>query len=132
VNELKIEVLTPQEQVFAGTVDAVVLPIADGWIGILPGHTPFAARLLPGQVVIRIADDERLLATIGGIVALQGETLRLLTGAAALDRDLATLEQEVRAHFEELAAAEREAEKHFERVYRQLAGTFARRPKLDQ
>jgi F-type H+-transporting ATPase subunit epsilon len=123
-----LEVLTPQATVFAEVVDAVIVPLPDGWKGILPGHAPFCARLMAGQVLARCKGRERLLATIGGTLAVAGDTVTILTGAAALDRGFETLEQEVRDHAERLAEAEREAEKQFDRVYRQMARTLHRRP----
>ena len=56
---MRLEVLTPQAVVFEGEVDAVVAPLPDGWIGVLPGHSPFLARLMRGQVLLRNGDGEQ-------------------------------------------------------------------------
>lgn len=120
--------LTPQTTVFAGPIEALTVPLADGWQGIWPGHRPFYARLMAGQIVLRVGAQERRIATLGGTLAVDGSSATVLTGAAALDLDLTRLEQGVEAQIEQNAVAEKEAEKHFNRVYRQLARTFNQRP----
>jgi F-type H+-transporting ATPase subunit epsilon len=121
---MRLEVLTPQAVVFEGEVDTVVAPLPDGWIGVLPGHAPFTARLMRGQVVFRRDGRDRTLATIGGSVAVKDDTITLLTGAAVLDATFDELEASLGAEAEQVRAMEREAERHFDRVYRTLADTL--------
>jgi F-type H+-transporting ATPase subunit epsilon len=127
VKHLRLEVLTPEGAVFDAEVDAVVVPLADGWQGILPGHLGFHARLMRGEVLLRAGGQERMLATLGGTIMVQGGTVTILTGTAALDRNLEALEHELSGEARRLADMEREAEKHFDRVYRQMARTFTPR-----
>lgn len=124
---LRLEVLTPETSVFDAEVDAVVVPLADGWLGVLPGHASFQARLMRGEVVVRIGAETRVLATLGGAVLVEAGTVTILTGSAALDRNLEVLEQEISGQAQRLTAMEQEAEKHFDRVYRQMARTFQHR-----
>jgi F-type H+-transporting ATPase subunit epsilon len=124
VKTLRLAVFTPQATVFAAAVDAVIVPISDGWLGVFPGHAPFQSRLMRGEVLFRVDGKERLLATLGGTIAVDGETVTILTGVAALDRDMETLEREISEEVQRLTALEQEAEKHFNRVYRQMARTF--------
>lgn len=121
---LRLEVLTPQAVVFEGEVDEVGAPLPDGWIGLLPGHLPFTARLMRGQVVFRDGDRERVVATIGGSIDMKGDLITLLTGAAALDLTFADLEASLGSEAEQIRAMEQEAERHFDRVYRTLADTL--------
>ncbi len=121
---LRLTVLTPQATVFAAAVDAVIVPIPDGWLGVLPGHAPFQSRLMRGEVLFRTDGKERVLATLGGTLAVDRDTVTILTGVAALDRTVETLEREISEEVQRLAALEQEAEKHFNRVYRQMARTF--------
>jgi F-type H+-transporting ATPase subunit epsilon len=124
VTGLTLEVLTPETAVFQGEVDAVVAPLPDGWIGILPGHSPFIARLMRGQVAFRTGEQERVIATIGGSIAVKDDLVTLLTGAAGLDTTFDRLETTLGAEAEQIRAMEREAERHFDRVYRTLADTI--------
>ena len=107
-------------------MDAVIAPIPDGWHGIFPGHARFSARLMAGTVIVRIGTVERQVATIGGVLTVEGDTVSILTGAAQVDRGLDELELGLREHIERLIATEKEAEKHFSRVYHQMAHAFDR------
>jgi F-type H+-transporting ATPase subunit epsilon len=122
-----LEILTPQAVVFEGEVESIMAPLPDGWIGILPGHSPFTARLMRGQVILRNGDEERLVSTIGGSLAVRDDLITLLTGAAALDASFAELETSLGAEAEQIEAMEQEAERHFDRVYRTLADSLRSR-----
>ena len=109
---------------FEGEVEAVVAPLPDGWIGILPSHSPFTARLMRGQVIFRNGEGEHAVATIGGSIAVRDDRVTLLTGAATLAISFAELEASLGAEAEQIRTMEQEAERHFDRVYRSLADTL--------
>ncbi|MGE0681919.1 MAG: F0F1 ATP synthase subunit epsilon [Candidatus Binatia bacterium] len=121
---LRLTVVTPHATVFDDAVDAVIAPLSDGWRGVLPGHASFVARLLRGEILFRVGDKERVIATIGGAISVDREGVTVLTGVAAVDCPLENLERAISEESQQLAALEREAEKHFDRVYRQMAHTF--------
>jgi F-type H+-transporting ATPase subunit epsilon len=121
---MRLEILSPQAVVFEGEVDEVVGPLPDGWIGVLPGHAPFTARLMRGQVVFHADGREHPVATMGGSMAVKDDLVTLLTGAAVLDMTFDELEASLGAEAEQVWAMEREAERHFDRVYRTLADTL--------
>lgn len=127
MNKLRLEVLTPQGTLLDALVDSVVAPLPDGWIGILPGHAPFQARLLAGVVAFRADDGQRVIASLGGVLSTDSGVVSILTGGARLDADLEELEANIGERAEQAQAIEQEAEKHFGRVYRALADTLNRR-----
>ncbi len=131
MKRLRLAVLTPQETVVSEDVDEVIVPLSDGWLGILPGHLPFVARLTPGDVIVRTEDKRRLLATIGGILTVGDGTATILTGAARDNCELEQLEREIGNETQQLAAMETEAERHFDRVLRQAASTVTRTRRRD-
>lgn len=124
---LRLRVLTTEGTVFDSIVDAVVAPLPDGWIGVLPGHTPFQARVLRGEIALRIRGQRHRIATQGGLLNVEADVVNVLTGAAAVDADLSTLEQQVGDAVRQTRSMEQEAEKHFGRVYRALADTLDQR-----
>jgi F-type H+-transporting ATPase subunit epsilon len=128
---LRIVVLTPQATVVSEEVDTVVVPLIDGWRGIMPGHAPFASRLMPGEVILRVEGKDRAVATIGGLLHVDHNTATILTGIARLGCNLETLEREISDEARQLAAIETEAEKHFDRVLRKASTTFTRRRRRD-
>jgi len=124
---LRLEILTPQGAAFEGEADEVVVPLADGWLGVRPGHAAFHARLTAGEVLVRAHGSERKVATLGGTLIVEPASIVILTGVAHPDRTLEALEQEIGDGLRRLAALEQEAERHFDRVYRQMARAFDRR-----
>jgi len=131
MSTLRLVVLTPLATVVDDEVDSVTVPLPDGWYGVLPGHAPFQARVLAGAIVVCMTGRDRLLATLGGALTVEEDAATLLTGAAALDKDLDALERGIGDEVKRLAALEQEAEKHFNQVYRQLARTFHTRHRRD-
>ena len=124
---LRLRVLTPEATVFDESVAEVVAPLPDGWIGILPGHRAFEARLMPGQIIVRLGGRGRRIATLGGTMSVNHTGVRMLVGAAGVDRDLSELERDIGEQARELAEMEREAERHFDRIYRAVARTLNHR-----
>ena len=51
--ELDCEILTPEGRVFEGRAQMVVVPGAEGELGVLPRHAPTIARLKVGEVRAR-------------------------------------------------------------------------------
>lgn len=63
---LRLEVVTPERQLFSGEVDSVLLPGAEGKLGILPRHAPLMTALTIGELVARRGQEELLFAIHGG------------------------------------------------------------------
>ncbi len=131
MTRLRLEVITPRGPACDTAVDAVTVPVADGWIGILPGHSPFIARLMRGLVVYRNAGGEQTVATIGGVVSVGEDRVTVLTGVARTGASYAELEQSIGDEGERIRSMEIEAERHFDRIYRALADTFRPRGRGD-
>ena len=56
--ELDCEILTPDGRVFEGRAEMVVVPGAEGELGVLPRHAPIIARLKVGEVRVKFAGNE--------------------------------------------------------------------------
>lgn len=63
---LRLEVVTPERQLYSGEVDFVLLPGAEGELGILPRHAPLMTALTIGELVARRGEEELLFAIHGG------------------------------------------------------------------
>jgi len=124
VAKLVLEVLTPESQLISQAVESVVLPLPDGWLGVLPGHYPFEGRLLAGEVLFTARGATWKLATLGGTVTMNGSTVSILTGVARLDAGMEELRGALDEETSAVAELERETERHFDRVYRSVAHTF--------
>jgi len=63
-----LDVVTAERSVFHGDVNMVLVPGALGQIGILPHHAPLMTMIEPGELIIRMGEEEIILAVSGGFV----------------------------------------------------------------
>ena len=57
-NKLEAEVLTPEGAVFSGELSMLVTRTTVGEVGILAGHIPIVARLVPAELRLHKSDSE--------------------------------------------------------------------------
>ncbi len=79
---LRLELATPSRLVVSEEADEVVVPGADGYFGVLPGHAPLLALLGPGEVMYRVGGAERYLAVSGGFAEVGPDRVTLLAETA--------------------------------------------------
>jgi F-type H+-transporting ATPase subunit epsilon len=79
---LHIEVITPERRVYEDDVDMVIAPGSEGYLGILPHHTPLLTALGPGEFRVKKAGTEESLAVFGGFMDVRGDRVVVLTEAA--------------------------------------------------
>lgn len=79
---IKFKIVTPEKEVFEDEVDQVTLPVTDGQITILPNHTSYIASLCPGEIIFKKGEEETILATSGGFVEFDKNTLIFLADTA--------------------------------------------------
>lgn len=58
-NSLHCSVITPEQQVYEGDVESVVIPAHDGEIGILDKRAPLLCRLGAGEMRVRIGTTQQ-------------------------------------------------------------------------
>jgi F-type H+-transporting ATPase subunit epsilon len=46
---IELQVVTPERLIVSEQVDEIQVPGAEGYFGVLPGHTPFLAALAVGE-----------------------------------------------------------------------------------
>ena len=64
--KIDLEIVTPQSLVMSETVDDLVLPGSEGYLGVLPGHAPLLTGLAAGEIVCHSGGRARYLALSGG------------------------------------------------------------------
>jgi F-type H+-transporting ATPase subunit epsilon len=77
-DKITLEIVTPDRQVLAEQVEDVILPSADGYMGVLPGHAPLLAQLDVGEVSYRLGDSRHYLAVSGGFAEVLRESVSIL------------------------------------------------------
>lgn len=73
MSSFQLDVFTPESRFFDGEVESLVLSTLDGKLGILSGHEPIVASLVPGEISIRIHGVDRTAVCTGGFMEMLGE-----------------------------------------------------------
>jgi F-type H+-transporting ATPase subunit epsilon len=86
--KLQLDIVTPESKAFSEEVDMVVLPGAEGELGILPLHVPLMTRLLPGEIRITQGPKQIELVVGNGFVEVTHNKVSILTDMAMADSDV--------------------------------------------
>src|SRR5215470_13447333 len=76
---LKLQIVTPEGTVYSEDVDMVTLPGVEGQIGILPQHIRLMTQMLPGEMLVRKAGQDKFMAVGEGLVEVTGDRVAILT-----------------------------------------------------
>lgn len=87
--ELECVIVTPEKKLFQEPVDAVIVPLFDGELGILPHHAPLIGRLGAGELRVRQGHDIKRFYIDGGIVEVFGKTVSVITTRAMKASEIA-------------------------------------------
>ncbi len=79
---IRCEIVSQDRVVFSDDADIVVLPGAEGQMGILPNHTPLLTVIQYGIVKIRNKDGEAFFTVSGGVAEVQPDQVTILADAA--------------------------------------------------
>lgn len=112
---LNFELVSPEKLWLAGRYSMIVLPAAEGYMGILPGHAPLVTGLGVGVLEVYAGEtvDQRIFIT-GGFAEVDGERCTVLAeevwdmielNPEALADEIAKLEEEVTRPLNEAEAA---------------------------
>jgi F-type H+-transporting ATPase subunit epsilon len=85
---LKLEIVTPEGQIFSGDVDSVLLPGAEGDMGILPHHEMLVTELSAGELQIVQKGKTQVLAIGEGFAEITGESVAVITDGAVNEQEI--------------------------------------------
>jgi F-type H+-transporting ATPase subunit epsilon len=102
---LQLQIVSADKSLVNETVDEVEIPGADGYFGVLPGHTPLLAALGAGEMWYRRGTEVRHLVIAFGFAEVQPESVTILAQIAesADEIDVARAEAAKRRAEERLA-----------------------------
>lgn len=92
---IHVELVTQERKVFEETeADIVIVPAAEGEMGVLPNHAPVLTTLGFGELVIRKGNAEERFAIFGGVVDVRPDKVVVLADLAesAFDLELEAIE----------------------------------------
>ena len=79
---IRCEIASQDRLVFEGDADIVVLPGAEGEMGILPNHAPLLTTLSLGVIKVRLGLEEEIFTVTGGLAEIQPTVITILADAA--------------------------------------------------
>jgi len=79
---IRCEIISQDRVVFQDDVDIVVVPGAEGVMGILPHHAPLLSLLQMGIITVRKQGHEEYFTVSGGVVEVAGNQVTVLANAA--------------------------------------------------
>lgn len=65
---MKVEIITPDQELFKGEASFVSVPGVDGSMGYLENHAPLITVLKAGQVKVTTEGGDRFFEVKGGVV----------------------------------------------------------------
>ena len=80
--KLNFSLVSPERELFAGEVDQVDAPGAEGDFGVFVGHEPFMTTLRAGEVVVRDGNARRVFTIEGGFADVTPESFTILAESA--------------------------------------------------
>lgn len=131
---LRVEVVSAGGITWEGDALSVIVRSTEGDLGVLPGHEPFLAALVPCAAEVLTAEGNReVLALDGGFISVADNRVSVLSQFAKVAREI-----DLKAAEHELAAAEKrldagelddETRQHFLRAQAQVRAAHLAQPK---
>ena len=85
---LTLELVTPERAGALETVDEVEIPGVDGYLGVLPGHTPLLVALKIGELWYRKGEDRTYISVAFGFAEVLPDRVRVLAQVAERATDI--------------------------------------------
>ena len=76
--KILLEIVTPDRALVREEIDEVVVPAFDGYLGVLPGHTPLLATLKVGELWYRQGQEKHYLAVAFGFLEVLPDHVTVL------------------------------------------------------
>jgi F-type H+-transporting ATPase subunit epsilon len=79
---LDLQIVTPARVIVNEQVDEVQIPGTEGYLGVLPGHTPLLTALAIGEMWYRTGQEKTHLSIAGGFAEVLPDRVTLLATLA--------------------------------------------------
>jgi F-type H+-transporting ATPase subunit epsilon len=85
---IAVDIMTPERLVMKTEAESVVVPAAEGELGILPHHAPLLAELQPGQIRLKRGEITELFAVSGGFVEVENNHISIFAETAEMAHEI--------------------------------------------
>jgi F-type H+-transporting ATPase subunit epsilon len=85
-----VDIVSAEQQIFAGEAEMVVAPGEAGELGIYPEHAPLLTRIKPGTVRVKLPGgaEEEVIYVSGGMMEVQPDRVTVLADTSVRAHDL--------------------------------------------
>lgn len=124
---IHVDVVSAEEQLFAGEAEFVALPGEAGELGIYPQHTPLITRIRPGAVRIKVPGqtEDEFVFVAGGILEVQPNAITVLADTAIRGKDLDEAKATEAKKLAEEALSNKESKIDYAKAQAELAAAIA-------
>ncbi len=126
-NTIHVDVVSAEEEIFAGAAEFVALPGEAGELGIYPMHTPLITRIRPGAVRIKVPgqSEDEFVFVAGGILEVQPNGVTVLADTAIRGADLDEAKAAEAKKLAEQALSNKESAIDYAKAQAELAAAIA-------
>ena len=130
---IHVDIVSAEREIFSGLAEMVFAPAELGEVGISPRHAPLITKLNPGEVRVKVSDNESYPFYIsGGLLEVQPHLVTILADTAVRAKDIdeaAALDAKVKA---EEALADKSGKIDYATAQSQLAQAVMQLRTLDR
>ncbi|HTP75779.1 MAG TPA: F0F1 ATP synthase subunit epsilon [Rhizomicrobium sp.] len=113
-DKIAFDLVSPERLLLSDQAEMVTVPGAEGYMGVMAGHSPVISTLRPGTISVQgAAQGDAKYFIRGGFVEISPSKITVLAEEALpmAEVDLADLDQRIRDAEEDVAAARTDAER---------------------
>ncbi len=86
---IHVDIVSAEREIFSGLAEMVFAPAELGEVGISPRHAPLITKLNPGEVRVKVSDNESYPFYIsGGLLEVQPHLVTILADTAVRAKDI--------------------------------------------
>jgi F-type H+-transporting ATPase subunit epsilon len=86
---IHVDIVSAEKEIFSGIAEMIFAPAELGELGISPRHAPLITKLNPGEVRVKVSDNESYAFYIsGGILEVQPHLVTILADTAIRAKDI--------------------------------------------
>ena len=130
---IHVDIVSAEREIFSGLAEMVFAPAELGEVGISPRHAPLITKLNPGEVRVKVSDNESYPFYIsGGLLEVQPHLVTILADTAIRAKDIdeaAAIEAKAKA---EEALADKSGKIDYATAQAQLAQAVMKLRTLDR
>ncbi|OFW09168.1 MAG: ATP synthase F1 subunit epsilon [Acidobacteria bacterium RIFCSPLOWO2_02_FULL_67_36] len=123
---IQLQIVTPDRLIVRDEVDEVEIPGSEGYLGVLPGHTPLLASLAIGELWYRKGQEKTYLSIAFGFAEVLPDRVTILARLAERAEDIDVERAEAARTRAEQRLAQPVAEVDYERARAALVKSLTR------